>query len=436
MRRTMTFAASLVALAPTFATDLVPAAPRSRPLLLRGAEVHTVSGPVLPATDVLIGVDGTISAIGTNLEAGDAEVIDLGGQMLLPAFIAPQTTLGLVEIDAVRASVDTTEIGPNTPEVEAHVAFNPDSELLPTVRRHGIGIIQSTPSAGFGGGLFKGRSAVLRLDGWTKEDAALTLTFGQQLRWPAAAVRSGGFGPPEEEQRKRMTEERALLERTVDEARAYDRRRDADPGSAIDVRLEGLRAVVSGDEPVFVLADDRRQIGEAVDFAARHGLDIVIVGGAEADAHAATLAERGIPVVLRPVHSLPYRPDAAYDDPYTLPARLVEAGVTIAFAKPGGSWDVRNVPFQAGHAVGFGLSRDAAYRALTLDAAKILGVDDKVGSIEVGKEATLVAGRGDLLDPLRHEVTALLVGGRVVDLDSRQERLYRKYDERLRRLGK
>lgn len=433
------FLAVLLALVPTVAvaTDIVPAAPRDRPLLLRGAEVHTISAGVLANHDVLIGVDGRIEAIGAGLDApADAEVIDLAGQMVMPGFIALQTTLGITEISAVRASVDTTEIGDVTPEAAAHLAWNPDSEIIPTVRRVGIAVAQVAPTAGFGGGLFKGSTAVLRLDGWTKEDAALRLSWGQQLRWPASAVRQRWNAPPEEEQKKRMKQEREKLELTLDAAFAYHHSRTQEESFPVDVSLEALRPIVAGEQPLFILADDSRQIAEALELTARRGLKMVLVGGAEAEVHASTLAARGIPVVLGAVHGLPYRDDHAYDAPYTLPARLAAAGVSFGFSKVGASWDARNVPFQAGHAIGFGLDRDTALRALTLDAAKILGVDDKLGSIEVGKEATLVVGHGDFLDPLRHHVTMLLISGRSVDLDSRHERLYRKYDERLKRLGK
>jgi imidazolonepropionase-like amidohydrolase len=415
------------------ASEVVPAAPRSAPLLLTNAEVHTVSGAILADHDVLVGVDGRIAAIGQDLATpAGAEVVDLTGQQLAPAFIALSTTLGLVEIEAARATVDHTELGDLTPEAAAHIAFNPDSELLPTIRRTGIAIVQSTPTGGRRGGLVKGRPAVLRLDGWTKEDAALRLTWGQYVRWPAAGVRTGWWAPPEAEQREAMARERDALERFFDQASTYHAARNANPGLAVDVRLEAMRPVVSGAEPIFVRADDYRQISEALAFTQRRGLRLVVVGGEEAPAVAARLVERKVPVVVS-VHEVSNRDDDGFDDPYTLPARLRAAGVDVAITKIGAYWDARNVPFTAGHAVGSGLSRADALRAITLTPAEILGVADRVGSIEVGKEATLVAGRGDFLDPLRQDITLLLINGRVVDRDTRQERLERKYAERIGR---
>jgi imidazolonepropionase-like amidohydrolase len=418
----------LLVLAAAAATghDLAPAPPAAGPILLRGGDLYTVAAGVLEGRDLLI-VDGRIAAIGAGLAAPDgATVVDVTGRRVYPGLVALQSTLGLVEIGAVRATVDTAEIGDLTPEVAAHVAWNPDSELLPTVRANGIAVVQATPG---GDGLLGGRSFVVRLDGWNREDAGLRATWGQQLRWPRPPR---PWEDDDEGPRRPSGEDRiAALERAFDRAAAYDRARTADAKTPVDVRWEALRPVVAGREPLFVLAEGTAEIGAALELTGRRGLRMVLVGGAEAGDHAARLAERRIPVVLGTTHRLPYRADAPYDDPYTLASRLAAAGVEIAFAMPGASWDTRNLPFQAGTAIAFGLAPDAALRALTLAPAAIAGVDDRLGSLEVGKEATLVVSDGDLLDPLTQKVTHLYVRGREVDLDHRHRRLYEKYRQRL-----
>lgn len=410
------------------AHDLAPAPPAAGPILLRGGDLYTVAAGVLEDHDLLI-VDGRIAAIGASLTAPEgAEVVDVAGRRVYPGLVALQSTLGLVEIGAVRATVDTTEIGELTPEVAAQVAWNPDSELLPTVRANGIAVVQATP--GGGDGLLGGRSFVVRLDGWTREDAGLRATWGQQLRWPRP--RRPAADDDEEGPSRAAGDDRiGALERAFDRALAYDRARTADAKTPVDVRWEALRPVVAGREPLFVVAEGAAEIGAALELTGRRALRMVLVGGAEAGEHAERLAERDVPVVLGATHRLPFRPDAPYDDPYTLAARLVASGVEVAFALPGASWDTRNLPFQAGTAIAFGLAPDAALRALTLAPAGIAGVADRLGSLEVGKEATLVVSDGDLLDPLTQKVTHLFVRGREVDLDHRHRRLYEKYKQRL-----
>lgn len=414
------------------AHDQVPASVQKEPILLRNGILHTASRGVLANQDLLL-VAGKIAALGRNLEAppGTRE-IDLAGAHVYPGLIALQTTLGLVEIEAVRATVDTVEIGSSTPEAEAHVAYNPDSEILPTVRAHGIAVAQVAPGLGrSSGGRFGGSTFVTRLDGWTKEDSGYRLRWGQQLRWPAAGVRTSFFAPPAEQQRKAAREDREALERELAAAREYLASRKGGYPGAIDLRWEALRGVLEKGEPLFVVAEDAREIGDALDFAERWSVRVVIVGGAEADRHSGRLRELDVPVVIGETHRVPLRDDSAWDAPYSLPRRLHDAGVRIALAMPGKFWDVRNLPFQAGQAVAFGLDPEVALRSVTLEPARILGLEDRLGSLDVGKDATLVVSRGNLLDPLTQRVTHLFLDGREVDLDHRHKRLERKYRERI-----
>jgi imidazolonepropionase-like amidohydrolase len=425
-RRAAAWLAALVLAAGSVeAHDQIPAPPQSRPVLLRGGDLYTVSAGVLPRTDLLIET-GRIARIGAALEPPPgAEIVDVSGRRVYPGLIALGTSLGLIEIGAVRATDDRAEVGDVTPEAAAHVAYNPDSELIPTVRSQGIATAQVFPV----GGLVAGRPFLTRLDGWTKEDSAVRLHDGLFVRWPRLAVdRRPSAKSKIEEREKKIEEQRSLLLRTFGQALAYDRARQAHADLEIDVRLEAMRAVVRGEEPLYVQADDARQIVEAVEFAAERELPLVIVGGREAHRVAGLLARHDVPVIVGSIAALPLRADDPYDDAYRLPAVLHEAGVRFAIAHAtDDSWDVRNLSFHAGLAVAFGLPADEALRAITLSAAEIAGVDGDLGSLEVGKEATLFVSEGDVLDVIGRKVTHLFVAGRRVDLDDRHKELYRKY---------
>ncbi|MEZ5331133.1 MAG: amidohydrolase family protein [Thermoanaerobaculia bacterium] len=433
-RKAVAVVAAALALAalPAVAHDQIPGAPQEAPVLLRGGDLYTVSGGVLPATDLLF-EDGKITAIGQALEApAGTEIVDVSGQRVYPGLIAPDTTLGLSEIGAVRATNDVDEVGTVNPEVVAHTAFNPDSELIPTVRTHGVTTVQVAP----GGDLIRGRSSILHLDGWTKEDAAVVPVDGLFVTWPRVAVLDWWFMPPAAEQKKQMAKQREDLRKSFETARAYDRARGADAGTEIDLRWEAMRALWSDGMPVYVAAADYRQILEAVDFAEEFDLDLVLVGPADAYRLTDLLRERDIPVILDATTNLPYRNDSDYDAQFRQAARLHEAGVRFGIGLLDANWSVRSLALEgAGAAIAWGLPEDVALRAVTLSNAEILGIADREGSLEVGKDATLFVSRGDVTDTLGHDVTHMWIQGRPVSLDNRHRELYRKYAEKIRRLA-
>jgi len=423
-------AVALAAALPAAAHDRLPGEDQTAPVLLRGGDLYTVSDGVLPATDLLF-EDGTITAIGKGLEPpAGSEVVDVSGRRIYPGLIAPATSLGLVEIGAVRATRDLDEVGTMNPEVVAHAAFNPDSELIPTVRSHGVTTVQVAP----GGELVRGRSSILHLDGWTKEDAAVEPVDGLFVTWPRVEVLDWWFMPPVEEQREQMAAQRREIREAFETARAYHEAREAGAEIGIDLRWEALRAVWSEGLPVYVAAPDYRQILEAIDFADEHELSLVLVGPADAYRLTELLVERDIPVLLDATTNLPYRNDAEYDAQFRQAARLHEAGVRFGIGLLDANWAARNLALEgAGAAIAWGLPADAALRAITLSNAEILGIADREGSLEVGKDATLFVSRGDVTDTLGHEVTRLWIQGREVDLDNRHRALYRKYGEKIRR---
>ncbi len=411
----------------TPAYDQVPGGPQQQPVLLRGGDLYTVSSDVLTATDLLFEA-GRIARIGKDLEApANARVIDVTGKRVYPGLIATATSIGMVEIGAVRATRDLAEVGDVTPEAAAHVAYNYDSEIIPTVRSNGITTAQVLP----GGSLIQGLGFITHLDGWNEEDAAVRRIDGLVVEWPRAAVVDAWWvRESPEEQRKHNEEQRKRLRAVFEQARAYQRAREADEQVEIRVRWEAMRPVFTGERPLYVIADDYREIVEAVAFAEEHGARMVLVGGADAHLAADLLRQHDVPVILGDTQALPPREDDAYDSAFRRPLRLHEAGVRFCLAKRA-SWNARNLAFQAGQAAAFGLPRDVALRAITLSAAEILGIDDRQGSLEEGKDATLFVSDGDVLDYLGQKVRMMFIEGREVDLDDRHKQLRRKYRQRI-----
>jgi len=429
LARAAVLAATLAA-ATLHASDQVPGAPQARPVLLRGGDLYTVSHGVLRTTDLLFD-GGKITAIGARLAAPpSADVVDVTGKRVYPGLIAPATMLGLIEIGAVRATNDTAETGGITPEAAAHVAYNPDSEILPTVRNHGVTTTQVVPA----GTLLRGRPFVTHLDGWTKEDSAVRLTQGLAVTWPTLPRRSpfdeGGTRRSREDLEKERREAITRLEHAFDDARAYLANRSADSPVPPDVRWEAMRPVLEGNEPVYVEVETYGGIREALAFAERQKLRAVLVGAADSWRLASELHERNIPVILGGALGLPRREDDPYDAAFHAPALLHEAGLKFCIGETGESWQARNLGLHAAEAVAFGLPADAALRALTLSTAEILGVDAELGSLDVGKSATLFVSDGDVLDSLTRRVTNMWIEGRRVDLDDRHKELYRKYKQK------
>ncbi len=423
MKRVSIFLIIALISASLMAHDYLPAVDQSNAILLTGGDIHTGNGTVLVGTDILF-ENGKIVMIEQSISAPTGcEVIDVTGKKIYPGMIGAVTTLGLTEIGAVRATNDTRERGRNTPEVKAFTAYNPDSELLPTVRANGITTVQVAP----GGSLLRGRSSILHLDGWTVEDAGVKLIDGLHMNWPSVGIRTGWWeSRSAEEQRKDMAKNRESLKDIFDRARAYHIVKKADPKTKTDIRLEAMEPLFTGELPLYIAASDYRQIDEAVAFCKEMGLRMILVGGREAWKCTDLLKENNVPVIFSTVLTLPQRSDYAYDTPFKVPAILAEAGVKFCLGAFG-SWGARNLPFQAGQAVGYGLDPNEALRSVTLSVAEILGIDDNYGSLEVGKSATLIVSEGDLLDYIGHRVTAMYIDGKTIDLNSKQKELFKKY---------
>lgn len=421
------------------ASDQIPAPKQDHPIALLGGTIHTVSGAAL-ANGTIVFNDGKITALGTDVTLPEGtEQIDVQGKHVYPGLIAANTILGLVEINAVRATRDFAEVGDVNPNVRAEVSINPDSELLPVARANGITLALSVPTSG----LIAGTSALIMLDGWTWEDLTLKAPIGLHVRWPAMGVsRSPFVTKSKKEQLKERDEKLQKIREAFAEARAYLKAKDAEAQKGVpyhntDLRWEAMIPVLKKEIPVFVHANDIRQIQAAIDWATEEDIKMVLVGGQDAWRVADLLEEKNIPVVIGGIHRLPMRRWEAYDTPFTLPLKLHEAGVTFCIASQGGSFGAaheRNLPYHAATAAAYGLPKEEALKAVTLYPAQILGVADQVGSLEVGKEATLIVTDGDPLEITTH-IEWEFIQGREIDLSSRHTQLYQKYKTKYQRLG-
>lgn len=412
-------------------------------LLLRGATVHTVSGETLAPGEVLIR-DGKIAAVGKTVAAEGAVAIDLSGQHLYPGLIALNTVLGLTEISGVRSTQDTTEVGDDfTPDVESWVAVNPDSELIPVTRANGIAYFEPAPE----GHIISGQSALVATAGWTTEEMTIRKPIALHLFWPGMNLDT----TPKEKARdkskwksldEQAKERRARIQAAEDffeEAKAYARAKDAAAkGKASVPQLvpawEAMLPYVRGELPVVVHADEVRQIRAAIDWADTNHYKVILASARDAWMVASSLAEKHVPVVYAHTFTQPPRDSAAYDVQFRAPSILQQAGVQVTFSTGADSFNaalIKNLPYSAAQALAFGLPEAEALKGLTLYPAQVAGVADRLGSIEPGKDATLFAADGDILD-IRANVKRMWIAGKEVSLESRHTRLYEKYKNRPR----
>ena len=407
-----------------------PAVPRSFSIV--GATIHPVSGPDIPKGTIVVR-DGKITAVvAGSAPAPDGPVIDAAGKHIYPSLLPPMTVLGLSEIGAVRATVDTTETGEINPDARGSVAVNFDSELLPVARSGGVLVAGVTPT----GGIISGAVAAMKMEGWTREDATLRDPAAITVFWPSLAIdRSPTARRSVKSQEKRRDEAVAKLKNAFLDARAYAKARAAEGQAGIprhdaDAKLAALSPALEGRIPVVVAASELAQIRDAVKWAKEEKLRLVIWGGADAWRMADELAKADVPVIVDSPLDLPRREDEPYDTQFANAGKLAKAGVRVLFNEGGGNGsNVRNLPHVAATAVTFGFPREKALAGMTLEPAKMLGVADRVGSLEAGKDATFILTDGDILD-LRSRVVGAYLDGRALDLTDKQKRLYEKYRNR------
>jgi imidazolonepropionase-like amidohydrolase len=432
MKRLALGLVGLCVIATAKASDTMPAPPQSKPIAIKGATIHPVTGPEIPAGTIVF-ENGKITAIGADatVPAG-TEVIDGIGKHVYPGLINANTVLGLVEIGAVRATVDVEEAGALNPNVRSITSVNPDSELIPVARAAGVLTALSVPE----GGIISGQSAVLRLDGWTPEEMTVLSPAAMHLRWPSLTIdRRPRARKSVKDQLKEMEKAQKQIRDAFQIARAYwQTRKNPGPDFKSDLRWEALMPVFDGKLPLFVHASTLAQIQAALAWAKEMQLKIVLVDGDDAWRIAPQLKESDIAVILGPATSLPPRRDDDYDSAWNSAAKLQQAGVRFCIASNGRGAETneRNVGYEAGLAAGYGLPKEEALKAVTIYAAQILGVADRLGSLQTGKAATLIVTNGDPLD-FPTQVEAAFIDGRKIDLSNRQTRLRDKYREKYRR---
>lgn len=421
----------------------VPAAKAQGPLpgprlyAITGAKVYTLAGAPIENGTIIIR-DGKIEAVGAGVSLPDgARVIEAAGMEVYPGLFDPITQMGLNEISAVSATVDVSELGDFNPELVAATAVNPASAHIPVTRAEGITHVVTAPGIGgfdgSGGGLIAGQASAMHMAGWTFDDMQIRRSVAMVLNWPAIETRSFDFSTfsikekPYKDAKEEYDKQINALSDYFESARHYAQA--AEKGSkteyARDLRLEAMIPVVEGHLPVLVTADKARDIRNAVNFCDQQHLKMILAGGAEAWKVKDFLKQKKIPVILGSVAALPQEEDDAYDRPMTQPAELFAAGIPIAFA----SFDVsfsRRLTQYAGNAVAYGLPRDEGLKAVTLNAAKMLGLDGELGTIEVGKTANLVITNGDLLE-VRTQVKYLFIKGQLTSLDNKQRELFEDY---------
>lgn len=411
----------------SFGQNPPPAKAQARGIALIGATIHVGDGRVIQ--NGLITFDkGIITNVGdasaVRLNTNEMEVITLTGKHIYPGIISPASLVGLQEVESVRATVDSREIGELNPNVRALIAYDTDSEVIPTIRNNGILITQAMPL----GGTVSGSSSIMHADGWNWEDAVLRKDDGIWLNWPGYFAREFDFNTFSASIRKNERRDEAMraIQTIFNEARSYLAIPTPVP---MNLKFEAMRGLFTGKQNLYVRADLGKDIIEAVRFAKAAGVaKVVIVGGEEAERVAGFLKENNVPVILSALHRLPNRQDDAVDQPYSQPGTLQKAGVLVGLSYAEEWWRTRNLPFLAGTAAGFGnLDREEALKMVTSNTAKILGIDAIVGTLETGKQATLFVSVGDALDMRTNVIEHAFIQGRKLNLDDKHKRLNQKF---------
>ena len=419
--------------------DQIPGEEQKRPIILKGGIIHTVSTDVFEGYDILFS-KGKIVRIEKNIMASpETDVYDVFGKHIIPGYIAPITRIGLVEIGLVKQTRDFAERGSFNPNVKANVSYNPDSDLIPITRSNGVLVVNSVPA----GGRISGQSSVMMLDGWTWEQATLKHPSGLHINWPSMRINYGANVKKSEKQQKEEIQKSIRdLDHMVRDVRAYfqrikQRSRIAGERQKSDLRLESMIPFVVEKKKIFIHADEARQIKSAVEWAKKNDLKIIIVGGSDSWRLTDLLVKNNIPVVIDQVEKIPTRRFEPIHLPYKLPFLLKQAGVQfclntiIGYPHDG---NIRNLPNEAMRAAAYGLDKSEALRSITLSTAEILGVDDMIGSLDIGKDATFFISETPPME-MNPKILMAFIQGKEVDLNNHQRMLYKKYQEKYRRQG-
>ncbi len=412
-----------------------PAAPQKKRILLYGGTAHIGNGEIIENSLIIL-ENGEIltveDASRIRIDISDAEYFDLIGKHVYPGFILPNTTLGLADVDAIRASLDYDEVGEFNPHIRSFVAYNTDSPVIPTIRANGVLLGQICPR----GGVISGSSSLMEFDAWNYEDALYKKDEGVHLNWPLFPRKlSNSKDGNDNLETHNRTLELEEIEKFFRLSKSYLNSNN----EKIDLRLEAMKGLFAGFQTLYIHVETVKQIKEAVMFSQKMEIKkIVLVGAQDAWRVADFLSENNIPVILNRVHRLPLRSDEDVDISYKSPKILHDAGVLYCLDYQGDMERMgsRNLPFTAGTSAAYGLSKEEALMSITLNAAKILGIEDRVGSLEVGKDATLIVSDGDALNVMTNQISLAFIQGKKLDLSNHQTRLYDKYKKHHKEISK
>jgi len=404
-----------------------PASEQNKRIMLYGATAHIGNGTVIENSLIIL-EEGKIltveDASNIRIDISNATYYDVIGKHVYPGFILPNTTLGLADIDAVRATRDFDEVGEFNPHIRSIIAYNTDSPVIPTIRTNGILLGQITPR----GGTISGTSSIVEFDAWNYEDALYKEDDGIHLNWPSSPSLYGKHDHKDEGENRY---EKALseIETFFEKAKSYQQTK----ATKTDLSLEAMTGLFDGSKQLYIHTRVAKEMKSAVLFAQKMNLPkIVLVGADDAWLIADFLAENEIPVILNRLHRLPLRKDEDVDIAYKSAKILHDAGVLYCLDYEGDMerMGARNLPFTAGTSVAYGLSKEEALMSITLNSAKILNIDNRVGSLEQGKDATLIVSEGDALDMMSNDISLAFIRGKKLDLNNHQKELYEKYKKR------
>ncbi len=409
--------------------DVYPAAKQSKKTAITNTTVHVGNGTVIENGTVVFD-NGKITYAGAASGAPSAETtIDGKGKHVYPGIILPASNLGLIEISGVRGSTDVNEIGELNPSVRSIVAYKAESIVTNTIRANGILLAHVLP----GGQLIAGQSSVVQLDAWNFEDAAYKPDMGMQFYMPSLLARPGGgrfaalfaqFGGQQGDPIKAALDRIEGVKAFFREAKAYHQK---EAGKAVNLKFEATKALFEKKQKLFIHCSQVKQMLVAIDFVKEFGFDVVLVGATESWQIADLLKQNNISVILTQEHNLPTLDDDDVDQPYKSATFLQKAGVLYCLNDDDPQNRGRNLPFNAGTAAAYGLGKEEALKAITSNTAKILGIDDKTGTIETGKDANIVISEGDILDMKSSIITNAFIQGRSISLSSKHTQLFERY---------
>ncbi len=410
---------------------MAPAPVQSEKFAVTNAVIHIGNGKIITNGSIVV-ANGKIVEVNESATASsNMKIVNAAGKHVYPGIIAASTNLGLVEVASTKSTIDAQELGDLNPSLKSIVAYAADSKIINTLRSNGILLAHIVPE----GGTISGTSSVVQLDAWDWEDATYKLNNGIHYNMPALVNRPSQFGGRrgggdalQEDPIKRSLDRIEAFRNLLREANAYQN----SSKTPINLKYESLKGLFNKSQKLFVHCDLVKEILMAIDIKNEFNFDVVIVGGADSWLVADALKENNVAVILSEPHSLPSIADDAVDQPYKTGALLQKAGVlfTICQSADDGFWQQRCLPFQAGTMAAYGLTKEEALSAITLNAAKILGIDKQTGSIEVGKDANFVISQGDILDMTTSKVTDAFIQGRTIDLNNSQTDLFEKYKKK------